>query len=364
MRKIKQWISYVTAVFIFVLVAAGSVTAAETEKLVVHYLNVGQGDATLVTVGEHAMLIDAGGNDDVEPVLNYIQNKQGLDHLEYVVGTHPHEDHIGAMDAVIDAVEVENVLLPDVTTNTQTFEDVLDAIERNNPYLITPEVGETYKLGDASFTILGPAETYDDSDLNNWSIALKITYYDTSFIFTGDAEETAEQDIINTGLDLTADVYQVGHHGSDTSSSESFIRAVVPSYAVISCGSNNDYGHPNQSVLDRLNEFGIQIFRTDIQGTITATSDGNNISWSEEPTSDFIGGDADSVNNEVTTSAIEETQPSTDIASTAVMVHITNTGEKYHSAGCQYLRSSDIEVTLEGAKSRGLTPCSKCNPPQ
>ena len=351
MRRIKHAVSHIYTLMLVFALAMGIQTFAD-EGLKVHFLNVGQADSTLITCGSHAMLIDAGNNDDEEPILNYIQNKQGITHLDYVIGTHPHEDHIGAMDSVLYAVSTDEVMLPEVTTNTQTFMDVLTAIDDQGLAITVPEPGETYTLGDASFTILSPNGDYG-TDLNNWSIALRLTYGNTSFLFTGDAETDAEQDILNTGLTLSSDVYQVGHHGSSSSSSQAFLEAVQPRYAVISCGQNNDYGHPHKETLDALTSRGIEIFRTDLQGTIVAASDGTNISF----------GLASSGNNTSSQDLVVVENKDSSSQSSDPTVHITKTGEKYHSAGCQYLKKSDIEVTLSEAKARGLTPCSKCNPP-
>ena len=206
MNTTRRWLTHLSA-FFFVLFMAFGLTSYADDGMKVHFLNVGQADSTLITCGDHAMLIDAGKNDDKEPILNYIQNKAGLTHLDYMIGTHPHEDHIGSMDSVIEAVSVDTVMLPNVTANTRTFQDVLTAIDEKGLSITVPEVGETYSLGDASFTILGPVSDYGDN-LNDWSIALKI-HGNTSFIFTGDAEADAEADMLGTGLDLSADVYQV-----------------------------------------------------------------------------------------------------------------------------------------------------------
>ena len=202
MNTTRRWLTHLSA-FFFVLFMAFGLTSYADDGMKVHFLNVGQADSTLITCGDHAMLIDAGKNDDKEPILNYIQNKAGLTHLDYMIGTHPHEDHIGSMDSVIEAVSVDTVMLPNVTANTRTFQDVLTAIDEKGLSITVPEVGETYSLGDASFTILGPVSDYGDN-LNDWSIALKITYGNTSFIFTGDAEADAEADMLGTGLDLSA----------------------------------------------------------------------------------------------------------------------------------------------------------------
>ena len=352
------------SLFIMLLFLLGFNVQASA-NMEVHFLNVGQGDSTLITCDGQSLLIDAGGNDDVDPVLNYIQNKQGLSRLDYIIGTHPHEDHIGAMDSVIDAVEIGEVILPDVTTDTDTFMDVLTAIENKGLGITVPELGETYQLGSGSFTIIAPVTDYGN-DLNNWSIGVRVEYGNTSFLFTGDAESSAENDILSTGATLDSDVFKIAHHGSETSNSDAFLSAVSPEYGVISCGADNSYGHPNQSVIDRLNASGVKLFRTDAQGTIVAKSDGNTITWSTDPTSDFSSGDEEeatvisgSGGGSFQGGAAEDNSSSGG----GVIVHITETGSKYHSAGCSYLKS-DIPISLSDAKAQGYEPCSRCNPPR
>ena len=256
MKLKKNLLKVGSASALLLLLLSANVWAADGMQ--VHFLNVGQADSTLITCGDHAMLIDAGNDDDDVPVLNYIQNKQGISHLDYVICTHPHEDHIGAMDAVINSVDVGEVLMPDVTTTTQTFDDLLTSIDGKGLSITVPEVGQSYTLGDASFTILAPVSDYGD-DLNNWSIGLKLTYGDSDFIFTGDAEANAESDILSTGIDLDAEVFQAGHHGSSTSNSDALLSAISPDYAVISCGEGNSYGHPNAETIERFQNYGIQI---------------------------------------------------------------------------------------------------------
>ena len=175
------------------------------------------------------------------------------------------------------------------------------------------------------------------------------------------------RDRLNTGLDLGADVYQVGHHGSRTSSSSAFLDAVAPKYAVISCGAGNDYGHPHQETLDALSSRGIEIYRTDLQGSIVASTDGSSISFTTAFGNDSSSSASDGQGTDRSAGAVsDDSSYSQDNTASGddLIVHITKTGEKYHSAGCRYLKKSDIEVTLSEAKNRGLTPCSKCNPPR
>lgn len=242
------------------------------EDLQVHFIDVGQGDCTLIMCGGEAMLIDAGGNAKGTQVQLYLQ-KQGVKELKYVIGTHPDADHIGGLDVIITKFECDTVIMPDYSVDTATFRDVMDAVRYKGYKVTYPDTGDTYELGKAVFTILGPLKKYGDS--NNNSVAIKLTYGNNSLLFTGDCEKEAETDIAARWQDIHADVYKVGHHGSSTSSSEEFLEKVRPAYAVISCGADNDYGHPHEATLERLESCGAQIIRTDESGTVVMASDGN-----------------------------------------------------------------------------------------
>ena len=321
---------------------------AETEKkeavgeLEVHFLDVGQGDATLIACDGHYMLIDAGNNDKGTLVQSYLE-QQGVETLDYVIGTHPDADHIGGLDVILYKFDCGTVILPEVENDTRTYEDVIRVLEEKDYPVTAPVVGDAYTLGGASFTIVAPNGDYGD-DLNDWSVGILLQNGENRFLFTGDTGEQAEQDILANGIDISADVYKASHHGSNTASSEAFIQAVSPEYAVISVGEGNQYGHPHAEVLNRFREAGIEVFRTDEQGTIVAASDGTDITWNTASSGSWQAGEAQG-GGEVT-------------------VHITKTGETYHAAGCSYLSRSDIGITLSEAKERGLTPCSRCNPPQ
>lgn len=261
--------------------------ASESGLLEVHFLDVGQGDCTLIKYGEHAMLIDAGENDSGTKIQAYL-NSQGVTRLDYVIGTHPDSDHIGGLDVIIYKFDCKMVMLPDYKKDTKTYRDVLGAMNSKSYKNTLPEVGEQYSLGEAVFTIVAPNGTYDTA--NNSSIGLLISYGDRTFLFTGDAEEEAEQDIATNGIEIDCDVYQVGHHGSKTSSSEELLNAASPAYAVISCGEGNRYGHPHAQTLNQLRYRGIQVFRTDEQGTIVAKTDGVNIIWNASPSESWKAG--------------------------------------------------------------------------
>jgi len=244
-------------------------------ELEVHFIDVGQADCILIKQGSAAMLIDAGNNADASAVVAYLRGA-GITRLVTVIGTHPHEDHIGGLDAVLLAFPAGSVIMPKVAHTTKTFEDVLDAIEAKGLSVTAPVPGRRFGVGDARCTVLAPrSAAYDD--LNDYSVVVRLTFGDTAFLFTGDAGAESENEMLSGGLPLGADVLKVGHHGSRTSSTAAFLRAVSPSAAVISAGTDNDYGHPAPETLARLRDAGARVYRTDLSGTIVAYSDGQTV---------------------------------------------------------------------------------------
>lgn len=255
----------------------GNVAAADGMK--VHFIDVGQADSILVQSDEATMLIDGGNNADAEAVVDYIKS-QNIERLDYVIGTHPHEDHIGGLDAVIESFDIGAVYMPKAMSTTKTFEDVLKAISKKGLKINTPIPGTNIDLGRAVFTILAPnGESYEST--NNYSIVIKLTNGKNSFLFTGDAESISEKEVMGKGFDLSAEVLKVGHHGSTTSTTKEFLDMVNPRYAIISAGKDNQYGHPHKEILDRLKKKNIIVYRTDESGTIIASSDGESITFSE-----------------------------------------------------------------------------------
>lgn len=246
----------------------------------IHYMDVGQGDATLIKCDGMTMLIDAGDNSQGMNVRSYLE-EQEIEHIDYVIGTHPDADHIGGLDVVIYNFDCGTILMPDESKDTKTYDDVIETIENKNYKITRPEVGKTYSLGEADFTIIAPNRDYDDA--NNESIGIILTYGETRFLFTGDAEEEAELDILNNGIDIHADVYKAGHHGSRTSSCNEFLADITPKAVVVSCGEDNSYGHPHAAILNYCITNHIPIYRTDKQGTIVAKSDGKAITWNMSP---------------------------------------------------------------------------------
>lgn len=263
-------------------------TGQEEVEAQVHFIDVGQGDATLIKCGGDAMLIDAGENDKGTAVQLYLQ-KQGVEKLKYLVLTHPDSDHIGGADVIITKFEIEKILMPDHKKDSRTYEDVVNAMKAKSETAYAPQVGEVYPLGGGSFTILAPDRDYKDS--NNSSIALRFCLGEVSFLFTGDAEKEAEDDMLQNGLFLCSDVYKAGHHGSSSASSEEFLKMVDAGYAVISCGEDNSYGHPHAEVLNRMRGMGMKVYRTDEQGSIVAETDGKEITWNAAPSETWKSGE-------------------------------------------------------------------------
>ena len=245
-------------------------------NLIIHYVDVGQGDCILIGQNNEYVLIDAGNNEDGELLVDYFK-QLGIEKFKYVIGTHAHEDHIGGIDNIINNFELEHFYMPDVITTTKTFEDVLDALLAKKKAFETPNIGDTFKLNDASFEVLYLGK--DKSDLNNTSIVLKLTYKNTSYLFMGDATSKVEKILLDNKANLKSDVLKVGHHGSQYSSTPAFLKQVSPSYAVIQVGENNDYDHPKQITLNKLEKIKTLTYRTDKHDTIILTSDGENISF-------------------------------------------------------------------------------------
>lgn len=251
--------------------------------LKIHYIDVGQADSILAQLpGGQNILIDAGNNVDADLVVNYLR-QQGVKQLDHVIGTHPHEDHLGGLDVVIQSFGIGKVYLPRVSHNTKTYKDVLLSIKNKGLKVTEAKAGiELETIPGVNAVFLAPDKSSYE-DLNNYSAVLKLTYGSTSFLFTGDAEAESEQEMLLSSWQTPqASVLKVGHHGSHSSTSKAFLKAVSPDYAVIFAGKNNDYGHPHAETLAKLAAAGIQVFRTDIQGTIVATSDGKNITFNKK----------------------------------------------------------------------------------
>lgn len=247
----------------------------DQNNIKIHYIDVGQGDSAIIEQNGHYMLIDAGTNACENDLITYIDSLN-ITKFDYIIATHAHEDHIGSMDAVINKYDVDKVLFSKHTTTTKTFENFVNAVKNKGIKLYSPKVNEEFSFQNSSFVVLAPnSSKYEE--INNYSIVIKLTYGDTSYLFTGDAETLSEEEILNNNIDLSADVLKVGHHGSTSSTSRNFLNAVNPKYAIISVAKENDYGHPKQEIISRLKNRGIEVYRTDKIGTIVLVSDGKSI---------------------------------------------------------------------------------------
>ena len=318
-------------------------------KLIVHFIDVGQGDSALLESDGEFVLIDAGERDYGDKVLNYIKNR-GADELKYVIATHPHSDHIGGMKTVINGIDAENFITVETDCSTYTWTKLLTAVDNNDINYIDAEVGDTYTFGEATFTIMGPlSDSYNG--YNNYSVVTKVECGDVSFMLTGDAEKESEYEMVAAGEDLSADVLKCGHHGSSTSNTAKFLKAVNPAYAVISCGKNNDYGHPHKETMQKLNALGCDIFRTDTMGTIVACTDGKALTFSAQ----------DSDLTSYTYNAGED-------RSADGLNYIGNqSSHVFHYSTCSGAKTMNEKNKIvfenrEDAIKAGYKPCSSCNP--
>ena len=343
--------------------ASQTSTNTGSAPLEIHFIDVGQGDSTLIRCGDSTMLIDAGENDQGTNVQSYL-TAQGVDHLDYMIGTHPDSDHIGGMDVILYKFDCDTVIMPDESKDTSTYRDVIDTMKSKRYVNTLPVVGDTYSLGEASFTILAPSRSHENSNDN--SVAILLTYGENRFLFTGDAQEAAEEDILDCGISIQADVYKAGHHGSSTSSTEDFLKAVAPTYAVISCGEDNDYGHPHSEVLNSFRSMGVQVFRTDEQGSIIAYSDGQNITWNCSPSDSWLSGSGAHVGG---TSSSSGDNGASNNSGNQKMVYVCNINTmKFHYPDCSSATEmkkenrQEITATRNELIKQGYEPCGGCKP--
>ncbi|MBQ8228212.1 MAG: MBL fold metallo-hydrolase [Clostridia bacterium] len=252
---------------------------SSTAGMAVHFVDVGQGDCTVVESNGHFMLIDSGEADKSQTVINYLNNL-GVEKLDYCIATHPHSDHMGSMAKVLSQFNAENLIMPELSEinipTTATYEDFLLSAEENCDEIIAAEAGYTYSMGEVEIQILGPCD--QDEDLNNMSVVAKVIYGESSFLITGDCSFDEEDDIMDNYYNqLDSDVLKVGHHGSAGSTSVDWLEAIEPDVAVISVGVDNSYGHPTKKVLNNLADFDCEIYRTDEAGSIVFETDGKSI---------------------------------------------------------------------------------------
>ena len=281
-HKVLKLILAIWALFIFIIFLNlnNNITNCEN-KMIVHYIDVGQGDCILIQVNNKNLLIDSGPSSSRKDLLDYLE-KLNIKKFDYIIATHPHEDHIGNMDTIIKRYSIGSFYSPKVISSSTTFENMISAlVDKNLKINVLKKGFKGIDLGEnTEIEVFSPVENLFSDNLNDYSPIIKITFLNNSFLFTGDAEISTEESVLSENNNLNCDILKVGHHGSSTSTSSNFLTSVNPSVAIISVGKNNSYGHPTSELLSLLDYFNIRTIRTDINGTIIATSDGKNISIS------------------------------------------------------------------------------------
>ena len=322
----------------------------EDSTFEVHYLDVGQGDCSLVLCDGHAMLIDGGESSESSKVYAYLK-QHGISHLDYMVATHAHSDHIGGLSGALNYATVDTAFCPVTDYDSKTFDSMVKYLDTQGIGITVPSAGDEFMLGSAHVQILGPQKNYDDP--NDTSIVMKVTYGETSFLFTGDAERTAEADILDAGYDLSSTVLKVGHHGSDTSTSYPFLREIMPEYAVIQVGKDNSYGHPTEDTLSRLRDAEVKVYRNDLQGDIVCSSDGKTVSFTTTK------------NESIQTNPTAVVTPEADQPDDAGEYIGNKNSKKFHLPTCKNLPAEKNRIyfdSRQAAVDAGQSPCGNCNP--
>ncbi|MDD3337288.1 MAG: ComEC/Rec2 family competence protein [Lachnospiraceae bacterium] len=356
--------------------AAASEVPAVTDApvdgmLTVYYLDVGEGNAALIESQGHFMLVDGGDRDYSSKVVAVLKSF-GVETLDYVIVSHFDADHLNGIVGALHVFPVDTVLAPDYTADTNIYRSYVSIMQEKGLAAVTPQVGDAFAFGDASFTVVGPTR-YDHADVNDNSIAIRLVFGGNSFLFTGDAEAGSESEILSTGQDLDVDVLEAGHHGSDSSTSQGLLDAASPEAVVVSCGAGNSYGHPAQAVMERLQAKGVTLFRTDVQGDISVTSDGVNLTWNAEPTTDWSygsGGTDRGAEDAVAEDTWDDSVKYDSVGDTNTSAaYILNTHtRKFHLPDCPSAEKISVKNYAESNESRdqliaeGYSPCGNCKP--
>lgn len=326
--------------------------AAQDGNLEVHFIDVGQGSATLIESKGHYMLVDGGDKKYTSRLVSYLQD-EGVGSLDYIIATHYDADHLNGVTGTLSVYNADMVIAPDYKAESKVYKSFINIMDEKDIDITYPETGTEYKIGDAKFTILAPNDTHYD-DANDYSVAIKLVNGNNSFVMTGDAEIESEYEMLETGIDLSCDVYLAGHHGSKYSSSQAFMQAMHPESVVISAGKDNKYGHPSEDALARFNAMGCDIYRTDELGDIIAISDGKNITFNTEKSSGSTK--SNKKNNSSKTNKGQQ--------KAANFIGNINS-KKYHLPDCGSLPDKENQIsfsTTDEAKNAGYAPCGNCNP--
>lgn len=336
------------------------------QELKVHFLDVGQGLAVFAQCGDQTLIYDGGDRKTSSFVVSYLQ-KQGVTTLDYVISSHYDADHVYGLIGCLRAFDVKKVISSDYQHDSETYKKFVQAVEEEGLAMEHPSVGTEYSFGSGSFTILAPEKAIPGESNKN-SVVVKLVNGEQSFLLTGDAESSSEKAMCDSGMDLSCDVLVPSHHGSATATSWEFLQETVPAYAVISCGSDNQYGHPDKDTMDKLQAMEISVYRTDKQGTVVAVSDGENLSWDQEPCNDYTPGDPGDKGTQPQQEEkveTEKTSPNQVIEMTPKQeeqVWISATGEKYHSKpNCGRMNPDNArQMSRSEAENSGYESCEKC----
>lgn len=334
--------------------------------MTVHFLDVGQGLSILVQSNGENLVYDGGDRGESSFVVSYLQ-QQGVTDIKYLISSHYDEDHVAGLVGCVNTFNVENVIGADYVQDTKIYQSFIDGVSEKGLEIQHPAVGTEYQFGTGKFTILSPASI--GSNDNDNSVAIKLTNGENSFIFTGDAESGSEAAMCSSGIDLSCDVLVPGHHGSATATSNDFLMKTVPEFAVISCGTDNQYGHPEKDTMDKLQSMDIQVYRTDKQGTVIATSNGTEITWNQDPCNDYSPGDSSDTGTQPQAAEeqpVVDPTPEPELTEEPEMVGgsvwISETGSKYHNKpDCGRMNPDKArQVSESEAQNMGLDACEKC----
>lgn len=330
-----------------------SIAISKDSKFEVHYIDVGQADASLIFCDDETMLIDGGNPEDSNLIAAYLK-KYNVSHLNYVICSHAHDDHVGGLPGALSVSTAGAVYAPKTENDIKAYRSFKSKVAAQGLTIKNPIPGESIDFGSSKVTFLGPVHE-NVSDLNDTSIILKISYGETSFLFTGDAERPEEQSVLSQKYDLSATVLKVGHHGSADSTTYPFLREIMPEYGIISVGENN-YGHPTEEALSRLRDADVKVYRTDMQGDIIVTSNGETVTVKTSKNQDIN-----------TNTTAKETIPIVvDEQNDSSQIYIGNKNtKKFHLESCHSLPLKKNQVYFSSrseAIENNFSPCGNCRP--